>query len=342
MSKLKRLKRAINSPRAQALKRIPEIKRILRRDRNLDWLGLMTLYEQFAPTVAEYEWAKAHYGASDPWVDDTLENLWQTALEHELQEGVDTAQASNMSSIQFMVNAHFLFLKHGAVTIELTEETTISLLLTASPGDLTDINLENFPWQAFKLVIPKGVVPGHGGTWLKGGLAFFSVEKGGVFIAEDTYYIEDGDPLCFQNNEIPHTPEAEKALRLLANNLMAMVCSEPESFIKDEKKTRQLRATTPLEKLHLPAPQVYVANPDGIWGDADLNRKVYQQRLSGISFKTMTWFRRGHWRMQPFGRGLKETKRIRVAPSWCRRHATDGEQAPDLAPDSQPESCPQT
>lgn len=320
MSKLKRLKRANKDPKKAAEKRLPYLREKVAPAGGQHGITLMRSFQETTRVVSEYQHSRNKYGVRDEFIEARLKDLYDSSRKEEYGKDVALDTAEDMSSIEAMLRAYTLFLDEGSITIELTEDVALSLLLTSAP-ELEDIpEGDQFPWNCFKIVFPKGVIPAAANTSVSEALVFIHSERKKMHVFDNQFYLEDADPGFFiADDAIPHTDDSTEAIHTIARNLVAMISLEPESILNDEPATSRRKYSRDLSVAHMPVEQVYVANPDGIWGDAKVNRQAYEQSMIGRDFKTMTWFRRGHWRLQRCGPGLSEQKRVRVAPSWCHR-----------------------
>lgn len=228
---------------------------------------------------------------------------------------------------------YLVWIKRGKPRLEVDSDVAVSLMLTDVPSAAT-ARIE-LPWQSFCLRLPERLVTSPGGKgWVYE--AYFSVsDKGGVSLL---LYSTDLADRCFPEAYVSVTEmltsesQTTKALGLLLVGLSFLLEQNPNTFTRaptHKGKGKRAPKTTRRDLGEAP-PEVWFANPQGLWGD-DLkaNREYLEAKLAGRRYTKERWFRRGHWRHQRVGKGRTETKLTRVAPSWCVRHETqEGEPSP--------------
>jgi hypothetical protein len=219
---------------------------------------------------------------------------------------------------------HFAHILTGNIELQLDSDVAVSLMLTDVPLDTFDDIV--MPFQAMRLRLPDRLVPSTSGRgFLTSALLLLTDARSEKLILQfqstdlsDRFFPE---PISFEEM-ISHKSKTYRALASLLLGLCFLVEQDPEVLtLRPVKKGRKAPQKTKRE-VEEPPPQVYFANPQGIWGD-DLkaNREYLEAKLAGRTYHKERWFRRGHWRMQRVGKGRTELRRTRVAPSWCHRNA---------------------
>jgi hypothetical protein len=227
-----------------------------------------------------------------------------------------------------VMSAFFLrtvFLFQGSTVLEVDSDVAISLMLTDVPEEIRKIAL---PWRTFQLKLPEGLLKdseGYAVRYLNVFLDHTNTE-GVVTWSSSPYWVGSG----MKTFTVPSL--FEKASGKWLNCVGAFLCGltfmleqDPNLFYQkapERSKGRAPRKTKKQAKLpELPPPQIWYANPQGIWGD-DLtaNREYLEAKLSGKKYRKDRWIRRGTWRHQRYGKDLTKVKRIHIAPQWMRRN----------------------
>lgn len=275
-----------------------------------------------------------------------FEAMWNTSVELYrifVPESESYTEEQVAKRTAFNFTSHCM-VKRSRVVLQVDSDVAISLMLTDIKREAVSSCV--LPWPAVEIELPPDLIRlDHVGTFAKCIRVFSGwVDDGGkqVKIWQMSTVVDAGTTssvfgeavaihdMCEEAREGYSVRPHVKAAFLLVVGLCVMAAEKPDFFEKKQTPYRNPKRVMSDNAAGLPVPQLYFANPAGLWGDdekadGDENRKYLESRLNGKEYRTQRWLTRGHWRRQACGKERKDHKMVRIAPYWNVRRAEGAE-----------------